>query len=43
MSWIKGIGYDYRLMHLFSSLKSEMNRTEPSFLGIMKVGAPHSK
>ena len=31
-----------RLIRLFSSLKSEINRTVPSFFGMMNVGAAHS-
>ena len=41
MSCILGIGKGLSLIILFSSLKSEMKRTEPSFLGMIKVGAAH--
>ena len=36
-----GIGYGRRLIRLFSSLKSDMKRTVPSFLGMTNVGAAH--
>ena len=39
--WIFGIGYGCRLIRLFSSRKSEMKRTVPSFFGTINVGAPH--
>ena len=35
---ILGIGKDFLLILLFSSLKSEMKRTVPFFWGIIKVG-----
>jgi len=38
MSRILGIGYGFRNVLLLSSQKSEMNLTDPSFLGMMKVG-----
>ena len=40
-SCILGIGKGFLLILLFSSLKSEMKRTVPNFLGIIKVGAAH--
>ena len=43
ISCIFGIGNGFRLILLFNSLKSEMNLTVPSFLGIIKVGAAHSE
>jgi len=38
-----GIGYGFLNVLLFSSRKSEMNLTDPSFLGMIKVGAAHSE
>jgi len=38
-----GIGYGFLNVLLFSSQKSEMNLTDPSFLGMIKVGAAHSE
>ena len=44
MSCTLGIGYGDRLIRLFSSRKSDKNRTVVlSFLGITQVGAPHSE
>ena len=40
-SCILGIGQGFRLMLLFSSLKSDIKRTVPFFFGKMKVGAAH--
>lgn len=42
-SCILGIGNGLRLIRLFSSRKSEINRTVPSFLGMINVGAAHSE
>ena len=36
-----GIGNDFRLILLFSTLKSEMKRTVLFFLEIINVGAAH--
>jgi len=43
MSWMFGIGYDFCNILSLSSQKSEMNLTDPSFSGMMKVGAGHSE
>ena len=40
-SCILGMGYGWRKIRLFSSLKSEIKRTVLSFFGIRNVGAPH--
>jgi len=40
---ILGIGKGFCLILLLSSLKSEMNLTDPSFLEMMKAGAAHSE
>ena len=40
-SYILGIGRCFLLILLFISLKSEMKRTAPFVLGIIKVGAAH--
>jgi len=37
------IGKGLRLILLFNSLKSKMNLTDPSFLGMMKAGTAHSE
>ena len=42
-SCIFGMGKGFLLILLFSSLKSDMKRTVPFFLGIIKVGAAHSE
>ena len=42
-SCILGIGNGFLLILLLSSLKSEMKRTVPFFLGIINVGAAHSE
>jgi hypothetical protein len=39
-SCILGIGYGFLLMHLFNSQKFVINRTDPSFLGIIKLVLP---
>jgi len=40
-SCIFEIGNGFLRIHLFNSLKSEINLTVPFFLGIIKVGAAH--
>ena len=40
---ILGIGNGFLFILLFSSLKSEMKQIVPFFLGIINVGASHSK
>ena len=42
-SCIFGMGKGFLLLRLFSSLKSEIKRAVPFFLGIMNVGAAHSE
>ena len=42
ISLIIGSGYCFRLITLFNSLRSLIQRTLPSFFGIMNVGEAHS-